>query len=122
MSGRVQVYDALTQPSERGIVVVSAGKAALIEPRSTLLAAKGTAAVETMTARRHQKIVFDKKPMSAVAEECNRYSRPPMRIDDPALGTKRIGGRSRSATVHSSSNCCALPTASARGAIRVRWS
>jgi transmembrane sensor len=48
--------------------------------------------VEETTAWLERKIIFDQRPLAAVAEEFNRYNDIPFVIDDPALGRVTISG------------------------------
>jgi transmembrane sensor len=51
-----------------------------------------SAPVHEITAWLDHKIVFEQRPLGAVAEEFNRYNRIPFTIDDPALRLVRISG------------------------------
>jgi transmembrane sensor len=57
-----------------------------------LPAAAEAAPVDEITAWLDHKIVFDQRPLGAVADEFNRYNRVPFTIDDPALRLLKISG------------------------------
>jgi transmembrane sensor len=48
--------------------------------------------IQETTAWLERKIIFDRRPLAAVAEEFNRYNDIPFTIDDPALGRVTISG------------------------------
>ncbi len=56
------------------------------------LAAPSPADLETVTAWRQGKLVFDGTPLAEVVRELQRYHDRPIAIDDPALGALRVSG------------------------------
>lgn len=70
---------------------LAAGEQAVIQPRLAIakIARVDAAKVTGWTQRR---LYFDDTPLSAVASEFSRYSSDVIRIEDPALGERRISG------------------------------
>jgi transmembrane sensor len=97
MTGQVAVSVGRLVPPQtapaglQGAVRVGAAQQVTIRAGVLPPAAESTN-VRAATAWLERKIVFDQRPLGAVAEEFNRYNDIPFTIDDPALRSLTISG------------------------------
>lgn len=97
VSGRVRIDDAApsagSDPAPASSpVIVSRGDVAIARENATLVATAAPDQVETMTAWRDGRLLFDRTPLNVAVTEFNRYRTVPIRIADPGLNDVRIGG------------------------------
>jgi transmembrane sensor len=93
--GRVRI-DRQDVPSGLGATQVAAGSQARTEGNSVLLDQPEPTQVEQLLSWRTGYLVFHETPLAEAITEFNRYSSRKIVIDDPTLGSLRIGGRFRS--------------------------
>ncbi|MEP9401697.1 FecR family protein [Sphingomonas silueang] len=93
LSGRVRVEDAVADAGEAArSAVIGRGDIAYAQPHGTLVALAAPARVDAMTGWRDGLLIFDNQRLADAVADFNRYSRRPIRIDDPKVANIRIGG------------------------------
>lgn len=98
LEGKVVVSPAAVKSSavaDAGIIPLSAGQQTVIDssPARSAAPAQATAVDATRaTAWRHNRLIFDNQPLSAVVAEFNRYNRQQILIEDSELAAQQISG------------------------------
>jgi transmembrane sensor len=92
--GRVRVeHSDLQHPAE--VALVSAGGVAVAGVAGVLVQDKSLSDAEERVSWRDGIVVFRETPLSEAVAEFNRYNTRQIYLDDPALGSMRIGGHFR---------------------------
>lgn len=91
IEGRVRVEDA-KEPRGLRSSEITAGDIALAEGSSTLVTTRSREGVEQALVWRDGMLSFDRKPLSEVVAEFNRYNTKPLLVVDHEIGDMRIGG------------------------------
>jgi transmembrane sensor len=98
LEGKVVVSPAAAKSStvaDAGVIPLSAGQQTIIDSSPARRAAPAQAnAVDATraTAWRHNRLIFDNQPLSAVVAEFNRYNRQQLLIEDSDLAAQQISG------------------------------
>lgn len=96
LEGKVVVSPAAAKSSaiaDAGVIPLSAGQQTVIDSGPARSVAQATAVDATRaTAWRHDRLIFDNQPLSAVVAEFNRYNRQQLLIEDPELAAEQISG------------------------------
>jgi transmembrane sensor len=89
VEGRVETYPG-SDGAGAAAIVLSAGEQLTVLPHTVTKPKRADTVAATAWVQK--RLIFEETPLSAVAEEFNRYNRRPLAIDDPELRSLKISG------------------------------